>query len=154
MPEDQRERVWELHLRGWSYVRIAGEVGLNRATVSKYVAACYREFGAERRAQLAAKLEGAVVRLRRVQEQAWSDHDADDERERYVLQRAEAGTRYQSQKSAYLRLALDAEKEIARLEGLYAEEVADALAVVFRVERVERLERVVSAGQTDGGGER
>jgi hypothetical protein len=77
--------------------------------------------------------------MRRLQEQAWDDHDADDEREQAVLalslpdahaahvahaaqkdvKPSNVTVRYQSQRSQYLRVILDAEKEIARLEGLY-----------------------------------
>ncbi len=133
---DLRERVWELHLRGVHKGEIAVQVGLHRNTVGRYIADCYREFGAERRARLKRKLESAVAHMQYVQRQAWVDHDADDARERAVLAASTPGVRYQSQRSAYLRLALDAEKEIARLEGLYADEVSDAVAIVFRIERV------------------
>lgn len=86
-------------------------------------------------------LDGAVARMRRIQQQAWANHDADDKREREVLEKAEYGARYTSQRSAYLRLALDTEKEIARLEGLYAEDPSDVQGVLFRVVRVEQPER-------------
>ena len=46
--------------------------------------------------------------------------------------------RYQSQRSRYLRIILDAEKEIARLEGLYESRADGGGEVVFRV--VERRE--------------
>ena len=92
--------------------------------------------------------------MRRIQEQAWDDHDADDERERQVLaltfaqaqaaqsqapdsdaepsrkgRESSVSVKYQSQRSQYLRIILDAEKEIARLEGLY-EGLLDADAAV------------------------
>lgn len=85
----------------------------------------------ERKRSSARKLDGAVGRMRRLQEQAWADHDADDERERQVLalgqqpsdthegKPSNVSIRFQSQRSQYLRIILDAEKEIARLEGLY-----------------------------------
>ena len=43
---------------------------------------------------------------------------------------------YQSQRSQYLRVILDAEREIARLCGLYEAGVAVDGAVVFHIERV------------------
>lgn len=133
---DKRDVVWTLHLRGVPKTQIAREVDLHRDTVSKLINECYREFGPERRARLGRKLDAAVARIRAVQQRAWADHDADDERERAVLEAAVPGTRYQSQRASYLRLALDAEKEIARLEGLYAEEATELTAVLFSVERV------------------
>ena len=148
--DEQRDRVWELHLRGLSKSRIADEVKLHRVTVGKIIQQCYRDFGAERRARMKRGLDGAVARFRRVQQQAWADHDADDEREQAVLKQAEYGARYTSQRSAYLRLVLDAEKEIARLEGLYADDAPDVLGVLFQVVRVEsgrRPERVVADAQ-------
>ena len=91
----------------------------------------------ERKRSNARKLDGAVGRMRRLQEQAWADNDEDDRRERQVLalgqqpqpaadgkdgkdaRQSNASIKYQSQRSQYLRIILDAEKEIARLEGLY-----------------------------------
>ncbi len=95
----------------------------------------------ERKRSHARKLDGAVGRMRRLQEQAWADHDEDDQRERQALSLGSTGQqpsdgkadgkdarqssgpsvsiRFQSQRSQYLRIILDAEKEIARLEGLY-----------------------------------
>ena len=151
-PDDQREAVWTLHLRGVSQRQIARQLDLHRDTVGRLIRECYRDFGAERRARMKRGLEAAVARMRHVQEQAWVDHDADDERERAVLEAAVPGMRYTSQRASYLRLALDAEKEIARLEGLYAEDAPDLLGVLFQVirvesgrrpERPERQERVV-----------
>ena len=133
---DLRTRVWELHLRGLPRTRIAEQVGLNRQTVGRYIAACLREMGAEQREQREQMLASAVARMRRVQEQAWADHDADDEREVGVLRRAVPGSRYQSQRGQYLRVILDAEREIARLRGLYEAGLAVDGAVVFRLERV------------------
>ena len=142
--EDVRMRVWELHLRGIPKTRIAGMVNLDRHTVARLVSECYAETAQERRASLVRKQNAAIARMRRLQEQAWADHDADDERERSVLALMNGGSdddgkprsmvRYQSQRSQYLRVILDAEKEIARIEGVY--EATDALdgAVVFRVE--------------------
>lgn len=117
---DQREQVWTLHLRGLSMRQIALRLDLNRKTVARLLNECYREFGAERRARLKHKLDGAVAHMRHIQTQAWDDHDADDG----------------AQKSAHLRVALDAEKEVARLEGLYADDVSDLAAVLFSVERI------------------
>lgn len=157
---DVRTRVWELHLRGLPRTRIAEQVGLNRQTVGRYIAACLREMGAEQREQRERMMASAVARMRRVQEQAWADHDADDERERSVLalvlgEESSGGgeqgeervrehervggrvmARYQSQRSQYLRVVLEAEREIARLRGLYEAGLAVDGAVVFRLERV------------------
>jgi hypothetical protein len=174
--EAVRARVWEMHLRGVPKVRIATDVSLHRVTVAKIITSCYAEVASERKISPARKLDAAVARMRRIQEQAWDDHDADDERERQVLEMSLAqaqnqlpldasadgsdayrtqahvdgksdskpdrahsdasdaksrhnsppagngssvSIRYQSQRSQYLRIILDAEKEIARLEGLY-----------------------------------
>lgn len=163
---DLRTRVWELHLRGLPRTRIAEQVGLNRQTVGRYITACLREMGAEQREQRERMLAAAVARMRRVQEEAWADHDADDERERAVLalvvgeagaidggeaqgekrdererggERGSGGrimARYQSQRAQYLRVILDAEREIARLHGLYEAGAAVDGAIVFRIERL------------------
>ena len=163
--EMARARVWELHLRGLPKVRIAQAVNLDRGTVAKLITACYAEIADERRRDAKRKLDGAVQRMRLVQEQAWNDHDADDERERQVLalsiaqatpQAADASDasddsdaksrhnsapsavsiRYQSQRSQYLRIILDAEKEIARLEGLYEGLLDVEGAAVFRITKI------------------
>jgi hypothetical protein len=124
-PDDLREQVWTLHLRGRSQRQIALRLTLNRKVVARLLGECEREFAAERRARLKRKLENSIARMRHIQSQAWDDHDADDE-----------NGQEHSQKSLHLRLALDAEKEIARLEGLYADDVSDLVAVLFSVERV------------------
>jgi hypothetical protein len=160
--EMARARVWELHLRGLPKVRIAQAVNLDRGTVAKLITACYADIADERRRDAKRKLDGAVQRMRLVQEQAWNDHDADDERERQVLalsvaqvtpQVADASDdsdakarhnsapsavsiRYQSQRSQYLRIILDAEKEIARLEGLYEGLLDVEGAAVFRITKI------------------
>lgn len=132
---DVRARVWELHLRGVPRTRIGQKVGLDRHTVARMVADGYREVGADQRAEKRRMLDGAVARMRRIQEQAWDYCDADDARERSVLEAAVPGTRYQSQRGQYLKVILDAEKEISRLEGLY-ESLGEAEgAVVFRIIR-------------------
>lgn len=159
-----RERAWELHLRGMPKARIARELGLDRGTVSRYIQACYAEVNSDGKASARRRLAGAIARMRRIQEQAWSDHDADDERERAVLgavlgavlsgeaeghgeqPKSRSMVRYQSQRSQYLRLALDAEKEIARLEGLYEASGDESGAVVFRIERLAAGVVAVSAG--------
>ena len=153
--ETQRARVWELHLRGVPKTRIARLVGIHYETVRKIIMACYAEVAEERKLTTARKLGEAVQRMRLVQEQAWSDHDADDEREQRVLAlslaQAAADTntketkevrpsnvsiRYQSQRSQYLRIILDAEKEIARLEGLYEGLLDVEDAAVFRITKI------------------
>ena len=78
--EDVRARAWGMYLSGAPKSRIARALALDRETVSRYIRACYAEVADERRMTLARKLDGAVARWRRVQEQAWDDHDADDER--------------------------------------------------------------------------
>lgn len=144
-----RSRVWELHLRGMPRARIAEQVGLHRVTVGRYIAACLREqMGAEQRQKREQMLAAAVARMRAVQQQAWADHDADDERERAVLERVGVPggvTRYQSQRAQYLRVVLDAEREIARLVGLYEVSVDEGV-VVFRIERVAVSEHVSGDG--------
>ena len=150
--EAVRARVWEMHLRGVPKVRIAADVSLHRVTVAKIITACYAEVARDQKFAPARKLGEAVARMRRVQEQAWNDHDADDERERQVLalsmtQAADAedtkdakdarssnvSIKYQSQRSQYLRIILDAEKEIARLEGLYESllDIDTGVAITF-----------------------
>jgi hypothetical protein len=122
-PYDVRTRVWELHLRGLTRTRIGEQVGLNRQTVARYIAACLREMGAEQREQRERMLATAVARMRHVQQQAWADHDDDEDST--------------AQRAQYLRVILDAEREIARLCGLYDVSAASEGAVVFRIERVE-----------------
>lgn len=143
--ESSRARAWELHLRGVPKTRIAEELGIHRATVARIINSAYAEIADERKRSNARKLDGAIGRMRRIQEQAWDDHDADDERERQVLamslaqaqnqdgsdsdsdedgkpksgRESNVSIKYQSQRSQYLRIILDAEKEIARLEGVY-----------------------------------
>jgi hypothetical protein len=102
--ESYRAQVWELHLRGVPKQRIAEMVGHNRETVARIIGRCYAEIAPEQQVSVARKLGEAVARMRRVQEQAWENHDSDA---------------MVSQRSKLLRIILDAEKEIARLEGLY-----------------------------------
>lgn len=125
--------MWERWLRGVPKSRIAAEFGLSRETVATLINECYAETASERKASLVRKQSAAIARMRRVQQQAWDYCDADDERERSVLERGVPGTRYQSQRSQYLRVIVDAEKEIARLEGLYEATDAGEGAVEFRI---------------------
>ncbi len=136
--ESVRARAWEMHLRGIPKTRIAQALSLDRGTVARIITACYAEVASDQKFNPARKLGEAVTRMRRLQEQAWADHDADDEREQAVLALSVGGApadpdgkrgrdssgssvtvKYQSQRSQYLRIMLNAEKEIARLEGLY-----------------------------------
>lgn len=153
-----RDRVWEMHLRGVPKARIARELGIDRETVTRHIKACYAESGRDLKAERTRKLDAAIIRLRRIQEQAWDYCDADDERERSVLALMLSGeaepsegngeksgsknnnkgrsmVRYQSQRSQYLRVVLEAEKEIARLEGLYEALGEDVGTVTFRFVR-------------------
>lgn len=174
--EMARARVWELHLRGIPKVRIAQSVNLDRGTVAKLIAACYAEIADERKQDARRKLDGAIQRMRLVQEQAWNDHDADDERECQVLalscasvaendavadddqQRRKSrdssvSIRYQSQRSQYLRIILDAEKEIARLEGLYEGllDVEGGIAVTFIKLTDDEVQRHRARQNAQGG---
>jgi hypothetical protein len=156
-----RAAVWRRHLRGESFSAISRALDLNARSVSRIVRACYQELGRDRKAVLAAALDESIERLRAVQRQAWSDHDEDDQRERAALASAldgrgdekggrkgkgarparsarGDGARFTSQRAQYLRVALDAEREIARLRGLYGAVIPEMDAtVVFRIERVE-----------------
>jgi hypothetical protein len=108
--ESLRARVWEMHLQGVPKRRIAEMVDLNRETVARIIQRCYREIAPERKVSPARMLDMAVARMRHVEAQAWVDHDTDDGGHRSQL----------------LRLVLDVEKEIARLEGLYEVGALDA----------------------------
>ena len=156
--EMARARVWRLHMRGYPKVRIAAEVNLDRGTVSKIITAYYadiRDEGKSLRRDARRELDEAIQRMRMVQQQAWDDHDADDEREQRVLalsiaqanqvsdddeprkgRESAVSIRYQSQRSQYLRIILDAEKEIARLEGLYEGLLDVEGAAVFRITKL------------------
>lgn len=131
-----RVRAWELYLRGMSKAAIARELKRDRGTVAGWIQADYVDLERERVVKRQRDLLGAIARLRNVQRAAWADHDADDERERAVLAAAIPGTRYQSQRSQYLRVVMDAEREIARLCGLYEAGVLSEGTVVFRLERL------------------
>jgi hypothetical protein len=107
----------------------------------------------------------AVERMRGVQRQAWADHDADEEREVVLMERALAGqlegVRVQSQRAQYLRVILEAEKEIARLQGLYGELGAGLGGGTFVMEVVEvvpgqapRVHKFIDApASVESGGE-
>jgi hypothetical protein len=121
--EDQVQRALALWLRGESYAGIGRHLGVHRQTAAELVRQAYaevRESGDLSGRQMVAE---AVERMRTVQRQAWADHDADEEREVVLLERALAGglesVKIQSQRAQYLRVILEAEKEIARLQGLY-----------------------------------
>jgi hypothetical protein len=171
--EDARARMWEMHLRGIPKTRIADALSVNRATVARLINQSYAEIAAERKRSNARKLDGAVGRMRRVQEQAWADHDEDDKREQQVLalaldgsdaqdaksrgQSSNASIRFQSQRSQYLRIILDAEKEIARLEGLYEGMLDIDGGAVFRIQKLSQddvvrlsgANRAISAPQSE-----
>lgn len=152
---EKSEQAWEMHVRGENITAIAAKVELDRDTVRRLLQEHYRQISSDRKAESRRKLDLAVARLRRIQAQAWTDHDEDDAREQHVLRtfsaqdededegkkprrRAESGgvARFQSQRAAYLRVILDAEREVARLEGLY-DGVGDAQgAILVRIERV------------------
>jgi hypothetical protein len=149
---DLRARIWTLHLRGLSFTAIGKDVDRGRETVARVVRACYHELRQDREDALLAAQDEAIAHMRHVQQQAWADHDEDDRREREILAReGDAPVRYTSQRAAYLRVALDAEREIARLRGLYslaapAQGLDDSAQFIFRIERVERVEPPEPAG--------
>jgi hypothetical protein len=150
-PQGQQEQVWDLYLRGWPYSRIGRELGLHRDTVSGIVEQCYAEVAGERKRKLSRKLDAAVERLRRVQRQAWADHDADDAREVRVLLEGAPGVRYQSQRAAYLKVIVDAEREISRLEGLSGADASEmGGSVVLRIERLGMMAHGVTVEQVGG----
>jgi hypothetical protein len=120
---DVRSKVWLRYLRGVSYTAIGVELDLNRGTVARIVRACYQQVRHERQGTLADALEESIARIRHMQQQAWENHDQEEEA---------------TQRATHLRLALDCEKEIARLRGLYGAVVPEVDAtVVFRIELVE-----------------
>lgn len=139
---DLRGRVWSLHLRGHSFRAIAQDVGIYRESVARIVRACYAELGQDHEDALRGAQDEAIAHLRHIQRQAWSDHDLDAEREAEVLKLGAEGPRFMSQRAQYLRLALDCEREIARLRGLYGvvTPVDDVTQVVFHIERVEPVQ--------------
>jgi hypothetical protein len=118
--ESYRARVWEMHLRGIPKTQIAAAVGINRETVARIVRKCYAEIASDQKFSPARTLGEAVARMRLVQEQAWADHDADD-----------------GQRWRYLRIILDVEREIARLEGLYEVGMGVESEVVFSIRKRE-----------------
>jgi hypothetical protein len=121
-PEMALARMWEMYLRGVPKTRIAMALGIERHTVARHLRAMYREVAEERKSSNARKLDMAVARMRLVEVQAWADHDADDG----------------GQRSRHLRLVLDVEREIARLEGLYEVALDDGGGeVVFTIRRLE-----------------
>lgn len=123
-PEMALTRMWEMFLRGVPKSRIAETLGIERHTVARHLRAMYREVAEERRISNARKLDMAVARMRLVEERAWDSLDD------------AGGHPYQ-----YLRVILEVEKAIARLEGLY--EVAlddDGGEVVVTFRKVEPVE--------------
>ena len=129
-PEMALARMWEMYLRGVPKTRIAEALGIERHTVARHLRAMYREVAEERKISNARKLDMAVARMRLVEVQACADHDADDG----------------SQRSQYLRLILEVEKAIARLEGLYDVALDDGGGeVAFTIRRAEPVEASVEA---------
>lgn len=64
--------------------------------------------------------------------------ESDKPDKRRYLEDNQGTVKFTSQRAQYLRVALEAEKEIARLRGLYGVAIQEVDAtVVFRVERVE-----------------
>jgi hypothetical protein len=121
--EDQVQRALVLWLRGESYAAIGRTLGVHRQTAAELVRQAYAEVRESADVSGRQMVAEAVERMRGVQRQAWADHDADEEREVALLERALAGqlegVRIQSQRAQYLKVILEAEKEIARLQGLY-----------------------------------
>lgn len=124
-PEMMLTRMWDMHMRGVPKTRIAAVLGIERHTVARRLRAMYREVAEERKISNARKLDMAIARMRCVGVQAWTDLDADDG----------------GQRSRYLRIILDVEKAIARLEGLYEVALDDGgeNVNVFFVRRDEGL---------------
>ena len=116
---DLRGQVWSLHLRGHSFRAIGQELHVYRESVARIVRACYAELGQDHEEALQGAQDEAIARLRHIQRQVWADHDLDAEREASALAQGADGPRFTSQRAQYLRLALDCEREIARLRGLY-----------------------------------
>lgn len=140
-----KAKAWELHLRGATFPAIGEALGISRNTASGYIRAMYEDLAQDRHNSLNRPLNEAIERIRRVQAQAWADHDGDDERERQVLAtvapEGQSPPRFLSQRAQYLRVILECEREIARLRGLNGALVMeDTPQVVFRIEKIERVE--------------
>lgn len=123
VPDATVSRMWELYIQGFPKTRIAETLGVDRHTVARHINATYKDVAAERKISNARKLNEAVARWRRVQVQAWG----------YL----ESGEN-ENQRSQYLRIILDAEKEIARLEGLYEGILDVDGGAVFRIQKLSQ----------------
>ena len=162
--EPQRVRVWDLYLRGWSCKHIAAEVGINHVTARRIINQSYRDMGYDRKKTLEEKLAVAVERMRLVQRQAWIDHDQEvEDAEQIAPRRSRRGrkaatnsseqpadamppmvTRRGVQRALFLRIVMDAELEIARLEGLYEGLQQPSIGTILEIRRLPDGERPVN----------
>lgn len=112
------DHAWQLHLRGYSYRDIARQLKLDKDTVNAYVKRIAKETAPARREKRQEWLRQAVSRLQNVQAHAWDYFD-------------------RSSDISALNTITNAEKEIARLRGLYdtATEDAGAGGVLITISR-------------------
>lgn len=102
--DEKRERAYSLHLRGRSYRAIAVELSVDKDTVQRWVKAVAAASAPRRKQAIQQAQRDAVARFREIQSAAWSLYEAKDD-------------------TSALNTALNAEREIAKLRGLY--DVAD-----------------------------
>lgn len=112
------DEAWQRFVRGMTLSAIAHELQLDRETVSRYVKAIQRDQARALRAKREAALALSVARFREIARVAWERADQDS--------------------VSALSVALAAEREVARLLGLYHLEVAPPAAPEISITIIPR----------------
>lgn len=107
-PEIRSAEAWRLVARGWSQADVARKFGISRQAVNQSITREARRH-LSRQAQSEAELEKIIAVLEAVVSESWNKHEISFAKNPSSL----AG-------SNYLRLVLDAAREIARLRGFDA----------------------------------
>jgi predicted transcriptional regulator len=105
------ERAFALYCQGMRTQAIAEELGVSAATVRRWRADYLRSLAADARAEQASQLVRSIESQRAIASAAW---------EAYERERTEGdASRHSGHGARYLSVALAAQREVARLQGLY-----------------------------------
>ncbi len=112
--EALRERAFSLSLQGMRPRAIAFQLGVGETTVRRWLRAMLATLAEEDTAGRAARLAQAIESQRAIARAAWEGY----EREQAALREGD-GNASASSSTRFLALTLAAQREVARLQGLY-----------------------------------
>jgi hypothetical protein len=134
----RHERAFTLYCQGWRVTHIAATFGIDTQTIRAWIAASLRALENEQTHDRASLLARALASQRMLTAAAWASYEREREIERQLLadEDERQPSRHTSHAPRYLSIALAAEREIARLQGLHTPAVPAPAEVRIVLERL------------------